>query len=195
MLSVLKRNFMEALARQPKGFYILVMIEVWDRLTYYGIQSVLVIYLANRLLVSDVSAYAIYGIYSTLAFSMPILGGFLADKFLGYRYAIIVGMVLNFLAGIILVKENIPYLYFGLATVVSGIGLLKANSASLLGTLYAERDIRKESGFTLFYMGMNVGVILGPLIYGFLAVEWGWQYAFMVGSVGAVISLIVFVPS
>lgn len=180
---------------QPKGLYVLFCTELSDRFTYYGIQSLLVLYLTKYLHNSDATAYALFGVYSALAFSLPMLGGFIADKYLGYQRAIIYGMSLIVLSTFFLMEGKTIYLYIGFALEICGIGLFKASNASLLGTLYTQHDIRKESGFTIFYMGMNVGAILGPITYGIVAVKWGWNAAFAVGGVLTFISLIIFLAS
>lgn len=179
--------------KQPKGLYILFFTELCDRLTYYGIQSILVLYLTKYLHLSDINAYSIYGIYSTLAFSLPTLGGYLGDKFIGYINAVAYGILLIIIANIFIVIPKIHYFYIGLAVFICGIGFFKANNTSLLGKLYSEQDIRKEGGFTIFYMGMNVGAILGPIIYGVISIQWGWKAAFFTGAISSIACFIIFI--
>lgn len=186
---------MDKLKRQPKGLYVLFCTELCDRFTYYGIQSLLVLYLTKSLHNSDASAYALFGVYSALAFSLPMLGGFFSDKCLGYARSILYGLSLVLLSTLFLVVTNTVYLYIGFGLIICGIGLFKASNASLLGTLYSEHDIKRESGFTIFYMGMNTGAILGPICYGIVAVKWGWNAAFILGGIVTLISLIIFITN
>jgi len=176
---------------KPKGLYVLFSTEVWDRFIFYGIQALLVIYLTKIFLFSDDKAYSLYGAYTTLAFSLPLLGGFLADRFIGYQRAITNGIFLVFLGAICLVFQRMALLYVGLSCIICGVGLFKANNASLLGQLYRPHDTHKESGFTLFYMGMNLGAILGPIVLG-LILNIGWKYTFGFSALGAMLSLVIF---
>lgn len=178
--------------KQPNGLYFLFFSELWDRFSYYGIQSILVLYLTKTFSLTDSHTYALYGVYTALAFSTPVLGGYLADRFLGYQKAICYGLILMAIGNIILLLPGTLTFYLGLSMVIAGIGLFKANNAALLGTLYQQDDARRESGFTIFYMGMNIGAILGPLIFGFIALHFGWKYGFVLSAIGLLSSLILF---
>ena len=119
--------------KHPKGLYILGFAEAWDRLSYYGIQAILVLYLANKFLFSDYQAYAAFGIYSALGFATPVLGGYIADRYLGLRCSILLGMVLIIIGNVILITNAPLPFYTGLSFLVLGIGLFKGNAATQLG--------------------------------------------------------------
>ncbi len=177
---------------QPKGFFVLFFCEVWDRFSFYGLQSILVLFLTNYYGLADKQAYGVYGIYMSLAFITPVIGGFVADKLLGFKRAIISGLVLLILGNACFVFHSTQILLLGLGTITVGIGLFKANNASLLGILYESQDSRREKGFTIFYMGMNLGAILGAVSYGFLTQTFGWHAGFVASAIGCAISLILF---
>ncbi len=179
--------------KQPRGLYLLSFLEIWDRFGYYGIQSILVLFLTKTMLMADDSAYALYGIYTALAFSTPLLGGYIADRFLGYRKAVAYGLTLLTIGNALLFIEGAHTFYIGLSLVICGIGLFKANNATLLGSLYEAGDIKKEKGFTLFYMGMNIGATLGPVVFGLAALYFNWKYGFMLSALASGCSLVLFV--
>ncbi len=183
---------MELFKQQPKCLPIIFFMEMWDRFTYYGVLSILVIYLTKHLDFTDNSAYTVYGIYSSLSYMLPIIGGFLADKWLGYGRSISLGIILIIMGCFVLMVNGASYLYTGLSFIICGIGLFKANNASLLGAQYQLNDVSKESGFTLFYVGMNIGAILGPIIFGYIALRFGLDYGFALCAIGMLSSLILF---
>jgi len=184
--SLLKQFF-----RQPSGLYLLAFGELWERLTYYGTQTILVLYLTKIFHFSDDTSYALYGAYAVFAYSMPVLGGTLADRLLGIRQSIIIGALLLIAGNLLLVVQQPGYFYLGLALSVCGTGFYKPNSTSLVGTLYNREDQQQETGFTLFYIGMNIGATLGPLFYG-LAALFNWSYGFIFSALGILLSLIAF---
>ncbi len=179
--------------QQPKGAFLLTFIEIWDRFGYYGIQSVLVLYLTKALLLSDEHAYALYGVYTALAFSTPFLGGYLGDYFFGYQKTVIFGLCFLIIGNLILFLPGAFTLYIGLGWVVCGIGFLKANNATLLGLLYEPGSGLKEKGYTWFYLGMNLGATLGPIVFGLIALYSHWKYGFLVSAMAAAGCLLLFV--
>lgn len=182
-------------ARHPKGLWILAFGEMWDRFSYYGIATIMTLYLAHVFLFSDDHVYSIAGVYNTLGFGLPILGGFVADRLLGYRRAIMLGAVLIIFGNLVLIFKGIDGVYIGFSLVVVGIGLFKANITSQLGTLYPDHDKRKEGAFAVFYMGMNLGALLGPIVFGVTVAVWGWHAGFAFSAVGMFISLITYYRS
>lgn len=170
--------------RHPKGFFNLVGNEVFDRLSFYGLVSMLVIVVTQHFHFGDKSAYQLYGAFTTLAFLAPILGGFVTDKFFSHSTSIFLGLIFAAIGNIALGLATYHSVFIGLSFLICGIALLKANNASLLGLLYESDDKRKEGGFTLLYMGMNVGAILGPILYGFVSIWLGWQYGFFISVIG-----------
>ncbi len=181
--------------KQPRGLHLLFFLELCDRFSYYGIQSVFVLYLTKTFSFADSHAYSLYGVYTALAFSTPVLGGYLADRFLGYQKTIGYGLLLMTLGNLALLFSGTLSFYLGLSLIIVGIGLFKANNAALLGGLYQKNDARRESGFTIFYMGMNVGAILGPLTFGYIALHFGWIYGFTLSALELAVSLILFTVS
>jgi POT family proton-dependent oligopeptide transporter len=176
---------------QPKSFYILSLGELCESLSYYGLQAIFVLYLSKVYLYSDNRAYSLFGVFVTLAFSAPLLGGILADRLIGRRQTIILGAISLIIGNLLLSITNFKFFCLGIANIIYGTGLYKANCTSLIGTLYKKNDTRRLRGFTLFYMATNIGAMAGPLIYGFTQ-KLGWGYGFIFSAVSISISLIFF---
>ncbi len=181
--------------RHPKGLWILSFSELSDRFAYYGIVTVMTLYLAKVFLFNDQLIYSLSGVYSTLGFGLPVLGGLIADRILGYRYAIILGAILMILGNLVLCLSSLSAVYFGLSLVVTGIGLFKANVTSQVGTLYSQGDTRKEGAFATFYLGMNIGALTGPLVFGGAVFLWGWHAGFIFGALSLSVSLFWYVSA
>ena len=178
------RKHLSLLKEHPQGLWWLTLTEFWDRFSFYGIQALLVLYLTKRLGLGDGQAYIIYGGFTALTFAGTIFGGVVADKFIGFYKALVTGIVLMVLGNLFLLTLSAHTLYLGLAFITAGISLFKPNNASLIGALYHDNDARRDSGFSLFYMGMNAGAILGPLSYGFLSLHLGWSAGFTLTTIG-----------
>jgi len=176
--------------KHPRGLWILSFGELCDRFSYYGIVTVMTLYLAKFFLFNDHLIYGISGVYSTLGFGLPVLGGLIADRVLGYRHAVILGALLIILGNLILCLSGLWPIYLGLSLLVTGIGLFKANITSQVGTLYAHGDERKEGAFASFYFGMNIGAFTGPLVFGGAVFLWGWHAGFAFGAVSMALSLL-----
>jgi POT family proton-dependent oligopeptide transporter len=170
--------------------YALTFTEFWDRFCYYGIQALLVLYLTKNFLFSDNQAYSLYGTFTALTFASTILGGMLADRLIGSKKAIMIGTVLIIGANILLLFPGKIFMYLGLAVLISGIGLLKPNNASLVGSLHENNEAKREGAFSIFYIGMNAGALLGPLFYGYIAHDYGWHYGFAMSAIGMLLALI-----
>jgi POT family proton-dependent oligopeptide transporter len=177
--------------KQPKGFYLISLGELCERFSYYGAQTLLVLYLTTKFSLTDSKSYSLYGAYAAFSYALPLLGGFLADRFLGLKQTLIIG-------GLLLVVGNLlmsfPYLntfYAGLSLTACGIGLYKPNSSSMVGKLYADHDKRRDSGFTLFYIGMNIGATISPFIYG-LSRNWGYHYGYLFSAAILFINWLIF---
>ena len=184
--------------RHPKALYYLFFVELWERFSYYGMRAILVLYMVKHLYndliraEADGVAYGIYYAFAALVYATPVLGGMLADRFLGYRNAIVAGGVLM-AAGLFMMATGVNILFFvGLGFLVTGNGLFKPNISSMVGGLYQPGDPRRDSGFTIFYMGINIGAMLSPLACAGVA-EWiGYTYGFGLAGVGMVLGLIIF---
>ena len=181
--------------QHPKGLYTLFFTEMWERMSYYGMRGILVLFMTASILdgglqFDNVSASAIYGIYSACVYLVALLGGWLADRHIGQQKAILYGGMVIMLGHFLLAFTNLQTFYLGLIFVVLGTGLLKPNISAIVGGLY-ENDInKKESGFTIFYMAINIGSVLGFFICGYLGENVGWHYGFGAAGIGMALSLI-----
>lgn len=178
--------------KQPIGLKVLFFAEFWERFGFYTIQSLLVLYLVKIYLFSDTQAYGLVSAFSALIYTTPVIGGYIADRFLGFRKAIILGAALYIAGYFLLGIPHDPYFYLALSLLIWGNGFFKSCVSSFLGTFYEENDIRRDSGFTIFYMGINVGACLSPIICTYIAIHFGWNYGFATAGVGMVIGLLFF---
>ena len=176
--------------RHPAGLPVLFFTEMWERFSYYGMRALLVLYLVNAIGYQRADALEIYAIYTGLVYLTPILGGYLADRYLGLRKAIIIGGLTMAMGHFAMAFP--PLLHLALGLLIVGNGLFKPNISTLLGTLYRQHDPRRDGGFTIFYMGINLGAFFSPLVAGTLGEKIGWHYGFASAGVGMVIGLIWF---
>ncbi|MEO5903907.1 MAG: peptide MFS transporter [Gemmatimonadaceae bacterium] len=174
---------------QPRGLALLFLVEMWERFSYYGMRALLVLYLVNSLKWDTARATSLYGTYTSLAYITPLVGGYLADRSLGTRRSLVIGGVLIALGHFSLALEGMTTFYLGLGLVIIGTGFFKPNVSTMVGQLYEEGDPRRDGGFTLFYMGINLGGFLAPLVCGYLGERVGWNYGFGAAGVGMVLGL------
>ncbi|WP_343348109.1 oligopeptide:H+ symporter [Sphingomicrobium sp. XHP0239] len=201
-LAVITRPKQEVLGH-PKGLFVLFFAEMWERFSYYGMRALLILYLVRHWMYSDGSANLIYGAYTSLVYITPVLGGWLADKYLGQRKAVAFGAVLLTFGHFFMAFEgdgsgyqNDPTLnifWLALAFIIVGSGFLKANISVIVGQLYPRTDIRRDSAYTIFYMGINLGAAAGTIIAGYLGETIGWAYGFGAAGIGMLLGLVVFV--
>ena len=185
----------------PTGLFVLFFAEMWERFSYYGMRALLILYLTKHFLFADEKAYIIYGAYTSLVYITPIIGGYLADRWLGSRRAVLYGAVLLTFGHFLMGFEGAggadsPYLaffYLALSFIIVGSGFLKANISVIVGSLYSRSDPRRDPAFTIFYVGINLGAALGALLCGFMGEVYGWAYGFGLAGVGMLAGLIVFV--
>lgn len=182
----------EMIKSHPRGIYILFFTEMWERFSYYGMRAILILYLVKYFNYSDAFAGSVYGAYTGLVYLTPILGGYIADKFIGFKNAIFLGGILMMFGHISLAISSIEFFYLGLLLIILGNGFFKPNISTYLGTLYKDKPELKDSGFTIFYMGINLGGMFGPLLCGYLGEVHGWHYGFGLAGVGMLAGLIVF---
>lgn len=176
----------------PKGLFVLFFSELWERFSFYGMRALLVLYMTKALQYADDRAYGIYGAYVGFVYATPLVGGMLADRFLGARRAIVTGGILMALGHFAMAIEH-PIFFFGaMALIISGNGFFKPNISTLVGSLYENHDARRDGAFTIFYMGINIGAGLAPLLCGYLGERLGWHYGFTLAGVGMVVGLAVF---
>jgi proton-dependent oligopeptide transporter, POT family len=181
----------------PVGLTILFFTEMWERFSYYGMRAILVLYLVG--LTTDTNAglgwsngdaLALYGWYTMMVYVMSIPGGIIADKLLGQKKSVLYGGILLVLGHSILAVEAMWAFYTGLVLIVCGVGMLKPNISTMVGGLYKQGDIRRDKGFTLFYIGINVGAALSSLIVGYVGEVYGWHYGFGLAGIGMALGLI-----
>lgn len=194
----------------PAGLFVLFATEMWERFSFYGMKALLIYYLVKYHLFTDTIGNYIVGSYAALVYALPVVGGYLADKYLGFRKAVIFGGVLLVLGHLGLAYEGqkayldemgevvqdtgaLQFFFFSLALIILGVGFLKANISSIVGALYAQNDMRRDSGFTIFYMGINLGSFMATLICGYLGENYGWGWGFGAAGIGMVLGLITFI--
>jgi POT family proton-dependent oligopeptide transporter len=165
---------------------------MWERFSYYGMRGILVLYLVNQLQWSDADASRLYGNYTALVYLTPILGGWLADRFIGTRRSLVLGGAVIAAGHFALAMPGMAAFYLGLALIIIGTGFFKPNVSTMVGQLYRQGDPRRDAGFTIFYMGINLGSFLAPLVCGWLAERVGWHYGFGAAGVGMVLGLLVY---
>lgn len=175
----------------PKGLYVLAFSEMWERFCYYGMRCILIYYMMKQLLFAQEKASYIYGIYTATAYFIPFFGGFLADRVLGQRRSVLIGAVIMAIGEFVLMSPSLFYL--GLGLMALGTGLFKPNVSTQVGGLYAFGDHRRDRAFNIFYMGINVGAILSPLICGTLGELYGWKWGFFSAGIGLILGLIVYI--
>ncbi len=183
---------------QPRGLSTLFFTEMWERFSYYGMRAFLILYMvapvaAGGLAFSDARAASIYGTYTGSAWAAAILGGLVADRLLGQYKTVLVGGIIIAAGHFTLAFKAIGAFYVGLALIALGTGLLKPNVSTLVGSLYPKDDTRRDAGFSIFYMGINLGAFIGPLIAGYLAQEVNWHVGFACAGVGMTFGLIQYV--
>ena len=194
---------MSTSARYPQGLVTLFLVEMWERFSYYGMRAILVLFLVDQLQngglgLATAEAAAIYGLYTASAYILALPGGWIADRFWGCRRAIIVGGTVIMIGHILLaISGSAAQIFFlGLACIAIGTGLLKPNISTMVGQLYDRNDIGgRDAGFSFFYMGINIGAILGGLIAGYLGETWGWHWGFGAAAVAMFFGLLNFVFS
>ena len=177
----------------PKGLFVCFATEMWERFSYYGMRALLILYLTKHWEFTDATSYLIYGAYTSLVYIMPVFGGMLADQILGSKKAVTYGAILLVFGHLgMTVESNEQIFYLSLALIVSGVGFLKPNISTMVGALYEESDPRRDSGFTIFYMGINIGAFTATLLCGYLGEEIGWAYGFGAAGIGMLLGLIIF---
>ncbi|AJR25756.1 MULTISPECIES: peptide MFS transporter [Sphingobium] len=183
----------------PRGLFLLFFVEMWERFSFYGMRALLIFYLTQHFLFSDRDASYAYGAYMSLIYISPLMGGYLADRYLGQRKAVLFGGVVIAAGHIILGMESddagamgLGLFWLGLATVITGTGFLKSSVSALVGQLYPRDDMRRDPAYTIFYMGINLGATIGPVICGYLGQTWGWHWGFGAASVGMIAGVIGF---
>lgn len=180
----------------PKGLFYLFFAELWERFSFYGMRALLTLYMVNEIFKAiaerDAATAVVYASYGSLVYASTVIGGQISDKILGMRSSIFLGGILMAIGHFVLAIENDIAFFLALALIVVGNGFFKPNISTFVGALYKEGDVRKDSGFTIFYMGINIGGFVAPLLCGWLAAEYGWHYGFGLAGIGMMAGLIFF---
>ncbi len=178
--------------KHPKQLYLLFFAEMWERFSFYGMKALLIAYMVSQLKYDDPKAYAILGSYAALVYTMPMFGGFMADRFIGYQRSVLFGGILMTLGHFILALPADWSFFYGMAFIICGNGFFKPNISSLVGTLYSENDARRDSGFSIFYMGINIGAAIGGFLCAYVGTKINWHYGFGLAGIFMALGLIVF---
>jgi len=198
--------------QHPPGLRVCFVVELWERFSFYGLRSLFIFYLTQHLLFPVKDAYLIYGTYAAMVYMAPVVGGFLADQYLGARKAVTLGAVLVTLghftlafespaattvitgSGAMVVRDQVylTFFFISLAAIVMGVSFVKTSCATLVGALYGPNDPRRDSGFTLYYMSINIGGAAAPILCGWVANAYGFGYGFGVAGIGMLIGLYAF---
>ena len=180
----------------PVGLFYLFFAELWERFSFYGMRALLTLYLATELF-KDLQdgkevAYEIYAAYGSLVYFTPAIGGMIADRLIGHKNSIMLGALLMCIGHFTMAFQNESIFYLSLGLLIIGNGFFKPNISSMVGGLYNEGDVRRDGGFTIFYLGINLGAFLSPLVCGYLGEEFGWHYGFSAAGIGMFVGMIVF---
>jgi POT family proton-dependent oligopeptide transporter len=184
-----------ASVKHPPGLMTLFFTEMWERMSYYGMRALLVLFMVDQVQgakLNDAQATAVYGLYTALVYVMALPGGWVGDRLLGMKRAVWWGGVVIALGHITLGMEQPEAFYIGLFIVAMGSGLLKSNMSSMVAQLYPEGGTRRDSGYTLFYMGINIGAFIGMIVCPWLAQRFGWRWGFSAAAVGMILGLVQF---
>ena len=189
----------------PKGVYVCFFTEMWERFSFYGMKALLLLYLTKYHLFGDNAGYDLLGAYGGLVYAIPVIGGVLADRWLGMRKAVVFGGILlifghigmafegtaaRSIGGEVLRDEGaLRITYLSLALIIMGVGFLKPNISTIVGKLYAQDDPRRDSGFSLFYAGINLGALFASLVCGYIGEVYGWKYGFGAAGLGMIVGL------
>ena len=178
----------------PTGLYTLFFAEMWERFSYYGMRALLVFYMIKGFLgYGDSQAYTVYGAYTALVYMTPFIGGIIADRLLGQRVAIVIGGILMAAGHLLMTVESEWPFFFALAFLIVGNGFFKPNISTTVGTLYRAGSPKRDDGFNIFYMGINLGAAMSPLLCGYVGETYGWHYGFGLATIGMLVGLAVFV--
>ena len=197
MTTNIENMFKDKVLGHPAGLFVLFFTEMWERFSYYGMRALLVMFFTASLLDGGWGwprehAYAIFGTYTSLVYLSTLLGGYFADKKIGYRYAVVVGALLMTLGHGAMAVETPFFIYLGLTLLVFGSGFFKPNMTSIISEMYKGKDEKKDGAYTIFYMGVNAGAFLGILLCGYLGEQVGWRWGFGLAGVFMLFGLLQF---
>src|SRR4051795_2864895 len=182
----------------PRGLSTLFFTEMWERFSYYGMRAFLILYMtaaagAGGLGLKTATAAAIYGTYTSTVYLVSLPGGWIADRLIGQRRAVLYGGILIAAGHFSMAVQSLTTFYIGLTLIVIGTGFVKGNAAVIVGALYGENDARRDAGFSIYYMGINLGAFIAPLVCGYLGQRVNWHIGFGAAGVGMVLGLVQYV--
>lgn len=193
-VSKLNPDTLPTLFGHPTGLYTLFFAEMWERFSYYGMRALLLLYMLKGFLgYGDKDANAVYGAYTALIYMTPFFGGMIADRMLGKRTAVVIGGLLMAAGHLLMMVQTELWFFCALGLLIAGNGFFKPNISSMVGELYAEQSTKRDSGFTIFYIGVNLGGAISPLLCGYIGETFGWHLGFGLATIGMLIGLAVFV--
>ncbi|MBT6881614.1 MAG: peptide MFS transporter [Flavobacterium sp.] len=201
MNTTLKQPHEKEIFGHPAGLYVLFFVEMWERFSYYGMRAILTLFLAAPVIMGDpqsgygwsnAETLSFYGTYTMFVYLTSIPGGWIADKFIGQKKAVMVGGLLLCIGHGILAVDAQWAFFTGLVLIVLGVGMLKPNISTMVGGLYKQGDDKRDIGFYIFYMGINLGAFLGALIVGIVAAKWGWHYGFGLAGIGMALGQVMY---
>jgi len=197
MNSDVEMLFKDKVLGHPTGLFVLFFTEMWERFSYYGMRGLLVMFFTASLMDNGWGwpreyAFAIFGTYTSLVYLSTLLGGYMADKKIGYRYAVLIGALLMTIGHASMALESTFFIYSGLVFLVIGNGFFKPNMTSIISEMYAERPEKKDGAYTIFYMGVNAGAFLGILLCGYMGEQVGWSWGFGLAGIFMLFGLLQF---
>ncbi len=196
MSDTVKKPYEKEILGHPAGLFYLFFAELWERFSFYGMRALLTLYMVNEIFKAlserDAAAAAVYASYGSLVYASTVIGGRVSDKILGMRSSIFLGGILMAIGHFVLAIENNIAFFLALAFIVVGNGFFKPNISTFVGSLYKDGDRRKDSGFTIFYMGINIGGFVAPLLCAWLGETYGWHYGFGLAGIGMLTGLAFF---
>jgi proton-dependent oligopeptide transporter, POT family len=185
---------------QPRGLYTLFFTEMWERFTFYGMRAMLILFMVDAIShgglgIDDRTASSIYGLYLACGYLLSLLGGYIADRLIGQQRAVVTGGILIMIGNATLISGTAQVFFLGLLINVFGVGLLKPNISAIVAQLYPEGGSRRDAGFSIFYMGINLGSFLGSFLVPLFAAKYGWHWGFSLPAVGMLLGLVQFLKT
>jgi len=179
-------------AKHPAGLYVLFFTELWERYSFYALVALLVLYMDEYLLFPKAKSAQVWGAFMGAVYFLPLVGGFLADRWLGFYRAVIIGAVLMGIGQFVLATGSGSTFFLALGVIACGTGMLKPNVSNIVGALYTDRPQLRDAAFNIFYMGINTGAFVAPLVVAWLRRDYGWNAAFMSSAVAMILAIVVF---
>src|SRR5437762_7273131 len=196
--AVAARPYDDAFFGHPRGLSTLFFTEMWERFSYYGMRALLILFMTAPIAAGGLGfdtgvAGAVYGLYTSMVYMTSLPGGWIADRLIGQRRAVLYGGIIIACGHFAMAVQSLTTFYIGLSLIVIGTGLLKGNAAVIVGALYPPQDVRRDAGFSIYYMGINLGAFIAPLVCGYLGQRVNWHIGFAAAGVGMALGLVQYV--